>query len=321
MSDSRYTRRQFLATGGLALLGAACGGGRASTQASPSPAPGSLDALKRGASELSLFPSADQGSPVNPGRNRISFGLVTNQGGVITGGSPKVYLARGATSTALGPFPSTWYAFTGYGQTGDHSPESPIPGTYVTDVDLPSAGLWQMLAVAQGSSGPGAGEAAFPVTTGKIPASLGSKAISVKTPVATTQAKLKEICTRIPPDDMHYISLDWALANGKPTVAVFATPLLCESKLCGPVTDEVLLVFQKVGKDGANFIHVEEFLPGPDLTPPPATLETRSPGFKAWDFQTEPWVVVIDRDGVIRGRMGPGPSAAAEIEAALTPLL
>src|SRR5438067_9284190 len=55
--------------------------------------------------------------------------------------------------------------------------------------------------------------------------------------------------------------------NGKPSVAVFSTPLLCQSQLCGPVTDEVLLVYEQVGKDRANFIHVEEFLPGPDLEP------------------------------------------------------
>jgi hypothetical protein len=36
---------------------------------------------------------------------------------------------------------------------------------------------------------------------------------------------------------------------------------------------------------------------------------------------TEPWVLVIDADGVIRARLGPGATTATEIEAALTPLL
>jgi hypothetical protein len=149
---------------------------------------------------------------------------------------------------------------------------------------------------------------------------VGSKAISVKTPVATTLAGMKQIDTRDPPDTMHYISLDQALKNGKPTVVVFSTPLLCMSRMCGPVTDEVYAVFFTVGARAANFIHVEEFLPGPKLQPPPPTEANQSPPFKAWHLLTEPWVFVIDRDGVIRARFE-GPVVASQIEAALRPLL
>jgi hypothetical protein len=111
---------------------------------------------------------------------------------------------------------------------------------------------------------------------------------------------------------MHYISLADALTNGKPTVVSFATPALCTSMLCGPVVDEQILVFQKFGKDAANFIHVEEFPTGDVAKPAPA--------FVQWGFQTEPWVIVIDAGGIIRARMS-GPATADMIEAALTPLL
>jgi hypothetical protein len=107
--------------------------------------------------------------------------------------------------------------------------------------------------------------------------------------------------------------------NGKPTVASFGTPLLCTSQLCGPVVDEQLLAFQQIGQM-ANFIHVEEFLPGPDLKAPAPTLENISPAFKAWGLQTDPWVVIIDRRGIIRFR-SLGPVTAPEIESALKPLL
>jgi len=116
---------------------------------------------------------------------------------------------------------------------------------------------------------------------------------------------------------MHYISLDQALKNGKPTVVSFATPLLCESKLCGPVVDEEMLVLDKIGPKRANFIHVEEFPPGPDLRPDPHTLPSY---WKKWGFVTEPWTIVIDRRGIIRARFE-GPVAAQLIEDALKPLL
>ena len=315
---SPLSRRQFLATLGLSAVGLACGKG-----AKPDPPqPDGIDALKRGATEISVFPSVDTGNPVNPGKNRYAFGLVTNDGkSVISGGSPRVYVARDRTSRPLGPFGARWYEFSGYEKTADHSPKSVIPGNYVAEIDVPSAGNWLALVVAKGGATVQAGEAAFTVTTGPIIAGIGTKALSTPSPVATSSDKLKEICTRVPPDPMHAISLDEALSNGKPTVVSFATPLLCESMLCGPVVDEHLLVFERVGKDKANFIHVEEFLPGKDLTPPPATLENRSPAFAAWGFTSEPWVIVIDGKGIIRARMGPGPAVAAEIEAALNPLL
>ena len=130
--------------------------------------------------------------------------------------------------------------------------------------------------------------------------------------MATTEAQLRKICTREPPDHLHYISLDQALTNGKPTVAVFSTPKFCTSMLCGPVTDEVTLLFQKYGPTKANFIHVEEF--------PTQDVSQQSPAFKAWGFLTEPWVIVIDSTGVIRARFE-GPATAPAIDAALRPLL
>jgi len=119
---------------------------------------------------------------------------------------------------------------------------------------------------------------------------------------------------------MHAVSLNAALRGGKPTVVVFPTPLLCESRLCGPVTDEQILVSERYGKK-ANFIHVEEFLPGPQLQPPAAEAQNRSAGFKAWHLLSEPWVFVIDRKGVISARLGPGPVVAPQIEQELRRVL
>jgi len=269
---------------------------------------------------LSVLGTGADAPAMNPGKNRLGFVLVNRQNQVIVGGTPQVWLAPDDTTRATGPFTATWHPFTAYEETGDRSPASPLPGCFAAEIDFPTAGIWKVAATVEQGSKRLAGTGALRVLNGPVMAGLGTKAVSTSTPVATTPAKIAEICTRTPVDRVHYISLDKALRNGKPTVACFSTPLLCESRLCGPVTDEQILLFEKYGPDRANFIHVEEFLPGPDRKPPAATLENRSPAFKAWKLETEPWVFVIDRQGVIRFR-SVGPVTAPEIEEALQPLL
>jgi hypothetical protein len=307
-------RQSALLAIACAVIAAACTGGGKSEL---SPPPDSLQALCQGTTNINLIST---GSPINPGQNEFSFGLITETGGVVSGGSPQVWLAKSRTDSAAGPATATWYAFAPASATNDTSPRAPLPGTYAAQLDVPGVGNWIVGIVVSEGSDKLCGTANLEATDQPVPAALGSKAISVKTPVGTTERELRMIDTRVPPSPLHYISLDKALKNGKPTVVTFATPLLCESMLCGPVVDEVLLAFQKIGAQKANFIHVEEFLPGEDFIPPPANLENQSPGFKAYGFTTEPWTLVIDSKGIIKARFE-GPVTVAMVEAALQPLL
>lgn len=238
----------------------------------------------------------------------------------MTGGSTRVFVARNEQERALGPFRAGWHELTGYKLTHDRSPRTPFSGAYATDVSVPSAGTWLAMAAAGSGANRISGVTTLSVTDGHVPAALGSRAVSVRTPVATTPHGLAEVCTREPPCHMHYVSLSDAIVSGRPTVAIFSTPLLCESRMCAPVTDEVILVFGSVGKARANFIHVEEFLPGPHLKPPAPTLANQSPGFKAYGFTSEPWTLVIDSSGIVRQRYL-GIVTAPQIRAALEPLI
>jgi hypothetical protein len=312
----RHSRSLPAILAALALLSAACGGGDGGSGAG-SGGKGSIGGLTRDAVQVSVLSG---GSPVKPGPAYFGFALITNRGGVITGGSPQVWLAKNESSRALGPFGATWYPFTPASEFDDTSPRSDLPGTYAAEIQVPSSGNWIVAVTAQLEGEPAAGTARLASTEESIPAEVGTKALSLETPVARSEAEAREICTRTPPDPLHYISLDKALTNGKPTVVTFATPLLCESRLCGPVVDEVLKTYETLGKDSANFIHVEEFLPGPEHKPPAPTLENAAPAFQAWGFKTEPWTIVIDKDGVIRHRFE-GPVTAPQIEAALQPLI
>jgi len=320
---TRLSRRDLLrsvalaaGTAGASALLAACGGGSGSKSAtttagttSQAGQAGSLQALAANLPQLSLL-NAQSDLPV--GRNRFTFGLSTSDNRLVEGGMPKLWFATDPTSKPRGPFEARFLRMDAYDKLKDKSPRSELTGFYVAEVDLPTPGNWLAVAVIDSGGQRAAGQGAIPVKD-KVVAQVGTKAISGPTPVATSLAAIAKICTREPPCPMHYISLDKALQSGKPTVISFATPLLCTSRMCGPVVDEQMLAFQTVGKDKANFIHLEIY-PQRDINKP-------APLFVKWKFQSEPWLIVIDRAGTIRARLGEGPVVASEIETAVTPLM
>jgi hypothetical protein len=307
------SRRAMLRAAGLGGLGAVAAACTSGPPPKPAPSPSTIRFFRQGAEQLSLLTGLGDNAEdaIQTGKSTYIMDLSSGATSLLQGGTPDVYFAKSLSSKAIGPFPMQWTLFTGYDKTGDTSPRSPIPGIYWGDIDVPTAGNWMAAAVAKDGSKTGVGIAAA-IVSDTVVAPVGSKATSVSTPVATTPAGIAKICTRVPVDHMHYISLDEALTNGKPTVVSFATPKFCTSQLCGPVVDEQILVFEKIGKDKANFIHVEEF--------PTQDVSVQSPPFVAWKLHTEPWVFVIDSGGVIRARFL-GPAVAPMIEAALTPLL
>ena len=71
----------------------------------------------------------------------------------------------------------------------------------------------------------------------------------------TVGGDLASIDTRVPPSSMH--EADFADVLGKkPVVLLFATPALCQSRVCGPVVDVAEQVKASTGDD-AEFIHME----------------------------------------------------------------
>lgn len=295
--------RKFARLGALLVVGsvglAACGGGH-------HPSVASIAGRRRGTIEYSL---AQAQSALVPGASRFVFGLISPDGAQVDATTAQVWVAKSENDRAQGPFTAHWQTWTA--QHADATGAAPVPGFYVVDVTVPTPGNWYILATAENNGRTISGTAAMPVRTDG-PARLGTKAVAEATPVASTPEQARAIDTRDPPTPMHYISLDDALRNGLPTVVVFATPLLCQSRMCGPVVDEALSVYDKVTPNRANFVDVEIY---PDRDP-----NRPAQAFLRWGFESEPWVLVIDSDGTIRGRFE-GPVAAPEIARALEPLL
>jgi len=90
--------------------------------------------------------------------------------------------------------------------------------------------------------------------------------------------------------------VDFADVIGKKPVALlFATPALCESRVCGPVVDIALQLKASYG-DRVSFIHQEVF----NGNDPSKGL--RKP-LVAFNLRTEPWLFVFDKRGRLATRL------------------
>jgi hypothetical protein len=93
---------------------------------------------------------------------------------------------------------------------------------------------------------------------------------------------------------MHEQSFD-KVVGSKPVALLFATPQLCQSRVCGPVTD-VAVQLQATYGDQVEFIHQEVYVDND----PNAGL--RKP-LEAFHLPTEPWLFVVGENGRITARL------------------
>jgi hypothetical protein len=124
---------------------------------------------------------------------------------------------------------------------------------------------------------------------------IGAPAPASDTPTADDVDKLSEITSDDDPDPRFYeTSIADAINEGKPFVAVFATPRFCTSQVCGPTLDVVKRVARSWPK--MTFIHVEVY----DLSDV-SNLEA-VPAMAQWGLPSEPWVFVVNSDGEVAAK-------------------
>jgi hypothetical protein len=305
-------RRTFLATGGLALAGlaAACNkndGGELPAGATM----GELVGRLRSTSEEITVVQAVENILVRP-RSRISFALLDKAGTTrLTGGSVRVYAALGGQKTAaLGPVTAEYH---GEG-LGDKA-------VYTVRFDIDRPGNWDVLVVGKpgGATKEVWGGAAYPAVDRLRGPGPGAKAIAVATPIVNDRRGVNPICTDSPQCSMHKISLDVALANGRPTVFTIGTPRFCESRVCGPVND----ILEKASTefvDRVNFVHAEVFKNDTDAPAQANPIDGHTAAAKAWSLESEPVTYWIRPDNTITERIV-GPTDLAEIRALTQALL
>jgi hypothetical protein len=129
----------------------------------------------------------------------------------------------------------------------------------------------------------------------QIPA-VGQKAPKVQTDTPESlKGNTDLVDTRIPPA-LELSRQSFADVVGKKPVALlFATPQLCQSRVCGPVVDEMLQLRAKYG-DKMTFIHQEVYK---DNDPNKGLREP----LQAYRLPTEPWLFTVRADGTIAARL------------------
>jgi hypothetical protein len=255
-------------------------------------------------------------SLLHKGVNRFGFAIFDTAHKQITGAEVAIYTARQDGSNVRGPYVARSESLAVkpqfQSQTVAQDPAA-AKSVYVADVPFKRTGKQAVIAIAKL-------DGRLLVTNGypadvtranapNAPPDPGQRAIRVHTQTLTdVGGDAAQLDTRRP-EAKDLLQVDLADVLGKrPVVITFATPLLCQSRVCGPVVDIVDQVKAGAPKDVA-FIHQEIYQDN-----------TVKKGVRAqvaaWRLPSEPWTFVIDKRGKISTRFE-GAFSAGELQRAV----
>jgi hypothetical protein len=310
---------------GCALL-AGCGGDDSSSGDQPPPAARAEDFPKPGGKSLAELLDqvggsgpvlAPSGLELRTGTQRVGFALFTRSREQISDASVAVYTAPAGGGPAKGPYLARYESLSVKPQFESRQTASDPDSArsiYTAEIPFERPGRYELLGVAR------LGGKLVPATTpmpgvvvkkqsgDPIPA-VGTRPPRIHTPTeAEVGGDVASIDTRLPPSSMH--DVDFADVLGKkPVVLLFATPQLCQSRVCGPVVDVAEQVKASSGDD-ADFIHMEVYRDN-------RIDRGIRPQLAAFHLQSEPWLFVFDSSGRVSTRIE-GAFSGRELEQAIS---
>ena len=222
------------------------------------------------------------------------------------------FLGDGSAAPAAGPTATATYVGAPGTNTDGTAPTLTQPadarGVYqAEDVTFDRVGTWQVTATADVEGGgalnvasafPVAAEPALPAPGQRAPKTDNLTLASKDVPPAAIDSRATTDGS-VPDKDLHRWTIADAIAQGRPALVAFATPVYCTSKFCGPVVDEVEKLSQRYA-DRAVFIHVEIYH---DFTAGEINQAAADWLYRNGDLQ-EPWLYLIGADGRIMDRWG-----------------
>lgn len=302
-----------------ALLAAACGGGSGDGGATPAPDGRSLSVFLASSDLYAGAPQrVDVGLVAADGR-LVSFGRVAYAFSYTGTSSNPIDPVAGPTATAT--YLATPGTATGEGSTPALTQPSEARGVYqAEDVTFDQAGIWTIAVTADLAEGTATGTATILVDTEPRLPAPGQPALATVNAIAGDDVAATALDSRatdgtLPDPDLHATTIADAIASGKPTLVIFATPVYCQSQFCGPVTDVVQGIAEAYA-GRVNVIHVEIWR---DFTTQSINQAAADWLYRGGDL-TEPWLYLIGSDGVILDRWTPlfdEAEVRAELDAAL----
>jgi hypothetical protein len=255
------SRRGLLLAGAGLALAAACGG--------------------ESQQELSFLRLFQDGVPTG-GDVRLPFSIGDEQGVPLEDPPAELRVRIGPDGGEPGP------AFT----VARHDRGVPRP-YYPIFTTVEAAGVYRVATEVGGRTVESAFTALAP-GAGFVPGP-GEPMFSVATPTVDDARGVDPICTDNPPCPLHDVSLDAALAEGRPVALLVATPAFCRTAVCGPVV--TLLAEQRAAYGGrVALIHAEVYTRASLESPPTdAVVASR--------LRFEPCLFLVDGTGTIRRRL------------------
>jgi hypothetical protein len=212
------------------------------------------------------------------------------------GGKLNPAAATALDQPASGPFPAsiqtlaTEAAFRS--QTSSQDPDAATT-VYTAGVTFPKNGEWRIAAIIN-DGGKLTSTLVTSVIVGEfngVPR-VGQRPPRIHTPtLESVGGDPAKLTTRVPPETQNQVDFYDALGKD-PIVLLFATPEFCQSRVCGPVVDVAEQVREE-SPDDVKFIHMEIY----NNNQPNDGVR---PQVRAFNLPSEPWVFVIDRQGIIR---------------------
>jgi hypothetical protein len=230
--------------------------------------------------------------------NRVAFGVIDDKAGFVYG-KTALYYARTPGAPAKGPYVApadVLMTEPPYRSQQAATEADPFAAIYAAHVPFSKPGQYSVMSVTLVGGEPVAAPGQLKVISAaedKIP-EVGDPAPKVTTDtVASAGGDAEAIDTRRPTSDMHANFADEL--GKKPVALLFATPQLCQSRVCGPVVDVGLQLRSRYG-DKVEFIHQEVYT---DNDP---NKGLRKP-LQEFNLPTEPWLFVVGKDGKITARL------------------
>lgn len=283
----------------LAVVGTACGGGSGPERADPD--------------DLAVQVASYDLAAGRPGR--FIVGLLTLDQRLVGFGTVDMRFSYIGTKEGVDPSPPGPTVTGRYLPVPGSTEPSPAPdapqivrssdtrGVYAAQTAFDRPGFWEVevRAVIDGKARSGTG--AFAVNAKPSLPAPGDQALATENLTLTTPDTPRAAVDsrggsgEVPDPGLHRSTIAAALAAGRPIVAVFATPVYCTSRFCGPVTDMIEELSREYA-DRATFVHVEIW----------RDFQTSAVNKSAADWLlrdnelNEPWVFLIGSDGRIVAR-------------------